>query len=107
MLMSHGTMFMTALILLAMVSSLHWPAVVQGGGGGERCIPPRCIFIDVDVEINIKPGEEDEDLPSINPYSHGKIPVAVLSTNTFDASMVDLDAIALVLLGAAPVGIGL
>ena len=32
MLTSHGKAFMTTLTLLGIVTSLHWPAVVQAGG---------------------------------------------------------------------------
>lgn len=37
----------------------------------------------LNVAIDIKPGE---DPPSINPKSHGKVPVAILSSPTFDAT---------------------
>ena len=40
----------------------------------------------IPVEIDIKPGSEPN---SINPRSRGKIPVAILTTDTFDASTVD------------------
>lgn len=37
------------------------------------------------VMIEINPGEKDDDPPSINPTSRGHIPVAILSSPTFDA----------------------
>jgi hypothetical protein len=50
----------------------------------------------VEVEIDIIPS-------SINPRSHGKIPVAVLTNETFDATMVDPGTVFLGLYLAAPV----
>ena len=38
----------------------------------------------VTVAIDVKPGDDD-DPPSINPTSHGKTPVAILSSPTFNA----------------------
>lgn len=79
MVMSHGKTFITVLALLGMVAFLHWPGVVQAGGAGEACVPPAAIpGIDcpIRVEVVIKPGEAP---PSINPRSHGVIPVAVLT----------------------------
>ena len=46
------------------------------------------------IDIDIKPGSETN---SINPSSRGLIPVAILTTDTFDASIVDLS---MVLFGA-------
>ncbi len=40
-------------------------------------------IVTITVAIDIKPGE---DPPSINPKSHGKTPVAILSSSTFDAT---------------------
>jgi hypothetical protein len=95
MLMSHGKTFMTVLTLVGMVTSLNWPAVVQAGGGGELCIIGQvCSGVEpITVEIEIKPGE---DLPSINPRSNGKLPVTVLSTETFDATTVVPETVVLV-----------
>jgi hypothetical protein len=88
MFMSHGKTFITVLTLLGMVASLHWPAMVQAGGGGTCCGGPPPQF--VDVVIVIKPGD---DRPSINPHSHGKIPVAVLGTRTFDVTTINPDTV--------------
>ncbi len=44
----------------------------------------------VDVTIDIKPGS---DVNSINPNKQGKIAVAILSTETFDASRVDTSTV--------------
>jgi len=41
---------------------------------------------EVAIAIDIKPGSDPN---SINPYSSGKIPVAVLTTDTFDAVQID------------------
>jgi len=54
------------------------------------------------VSIDIKPGE---DPPSINRRSHGKTPVALLSSSTFDATSADRSTV--VFAGASPLNIGL
>ena len=54
------------------------------------------------VSIDIKPGE---DPPSINRRSHGKTPVALLSSPTFDATSADRRTV--VFAGASPLNIGL
>ena len=54
------------------------------------------------VSIDIKPGE---DPPSINRRSHGKTPVALLSSPTFDATSADRSTV--VFAGASPLNIGL
>jgi hypothetical protein len=51
------------------------------------------------VEIDIKPGS---DLNSINLKSKGVVPVAVLSTNDFDASTIDPDTDTVLFAGAKP-----
>ena len=50
-----------------------------------KAIPPI-----TSVEIDIKPGSYPN---SINPKSKGKIPVAILTTDTFDAGTVDPDSV--------------
>ena len=60
-------------------ASTSFPAT---GGRGDIVIASAVH----DVVIDIKPGGTPN---SINPNSHGEIPVAVLTTNTFDASRVD------------------
>jgi hypothetical protein len=42
------------------------------------------------VEIDIKPGSDPN---SINPFSRGVIPVAILTTEDFDAVTVDADSV--------------
>ena len=54
------------------------------------------------VSIDIKPGEGP---PSINRQSHGKTPVALLSSPTFDATSADRRTV--VFAGASPLNIGL
>jgi PKD repeat protein len=82
----------------------YWP---EGGNiwqaPGRR--PDPCTWGDVTlcpcivcVTIDIKPGSCPN---SINPRSKGKIPVAILTTCDFDASMVDPDTV--VFLSASPV----
>lgn len=44
----------------------------------------------IEVEIDIKPGSFPN---SINPDSEGVIPVAILTTDDFDASIVDADTV--------------
>jgi hypothetical protein len=62
--------------------------------GGGTNVPTCCSALNdtwvltdangiITVAIDIKPGE---DPPSINPKSHGKIPVAILSSSTFDVT---------------------
>ncbi|MBN1861233.1 MAG: LamG domain-containing protein [Candidatus Thermoplasmatota archaeon] len=51
----------------------------------------------MDVSIDIKPGEYPN---MVNPFSLGKLPVAILTTQDFNASSVDPDSINF--LGAAP-----
>lgn len=46
--------------------------------------------ISIEVEIDIKPGSFPN---SINPDSEGVIPVAILTTDDFDASIVDPDTV--------------
>lgn len=57
----------------------------------------------IKVEIDIKPGS---DLNAINPDSQGVIPVAILTTEDFDASTVDPDSIMIAGRGVAVRGKG-
>ncbi len=57
----------------------HSGLIFEFGGGS---LPPSVI----EVEIDIKPGSFPN---SINPDSKGVIPVAILTTDTFDASIVE------------------
>jgi hypothetical protein len=54
----------------------------DGNGIGDVCDEPEVIFVDIDI----KPGSDPN---SINPNSRGVIPVAILTTNGFDATTVD------------------
>jgi len=56
------------------------------GGLGNRCFTPPSAFIDIDI----KPGSDPN---SINLKSKGIIPVAILSTNEFDAGQVNPDTV--------------
>ena len=56
------------------------------GTGNDYCTIKYGRSLTISVDIDIKPG----GIPnSINPKSKGVIPVAILSTDTFDASVVD------------------
>ena len=45
------------------------------------------------ITINIKPGRKGDDATPINPKSHGKIPVALLSSQDFNPLDVDVDSL--------------
>ena len=61
----------------------------------EKITPPPPV---IEVEIDIKPGSYPN---SINPKSKGNVPVAILTTDDFDAS--DVDPTTIVFLDAAPI----
>jgi hypothetical protein len=58
---------------------------------GELLLNPDPGTCGFDVDIDIKPGSDPN---SINPRSKGLIPVAILTTSTFDAWTVDPDTLA-------------
>ena len=57
------------------------------------------VYAGIDVEIDIKPGSDPN---SINPQSRGVIPVAILTTDTFDAAAVNCDTLVFGPGGASP-----
>src|SRR5215475_9344497 len=78
MLMNYSKTLVAVLAPLGIVASMGWFATVQAGGAGERRAP-------ITVTIAIEP---DEDPPCINP-TRGVIAVAILSTLTFHAVVVN------------------
>jgi hypothetical protein len=51
---------------------------------------PQELLLSIHVDIDIKPGSE---LNPVNPRPHGVIPVAILTTEDFDALTVDADSV--------------
>lgn len=74
------------------ITSTEWALLTL-----ERVAPPPSI---IEVEIDIKPGSWPN---SINPDSKGVIPVAILTTDDFDATTVDPDTVAFGPAGATAV----
>ena len=80
MLMNYRKTFVAVLVLLGIVASMGWFATVQAGGAGELRFP-------IQVTIAVKPGAV-KDPPRINP-GRGVIPVAIFSTCTLAAAIID------------------
>ncbi len=49
---------------------------------------------DIELQIDIKPGEDDDGPPPINPNSRGRTPIAILTTDEFDPiERLDVDSL--------------
>lgn len=74
----------------------------ENGGGGEGDPPPPTPD-ETEVQIDIKPGSFDN---AINLSAAGSLPMAILSSSTFDATTVDSETIKLAGAGVRVVGKG-
>ena len=77
-------------IVLNYAYSMNDNGMVVGNFGGARSGAFALVPIKIQVDIDIKPGSFPN---SINPRSKGRIPVAILTTDDFDASLVDASTI--------------
>ena len=77
------------------------PATGGGGGGGGGTDPPTDPPAELEVQIDIKPGNFEN---TINLGASGSIPVAVLSSSTFDATTLDMATLKLAGAGVRVVG---
>ena len=80
----------------------HWPRYFRQGGGvqsgsprnGDYQVIVKGVSVSssvVHVSIDVKPGSET--YAPLNPKSNGKVPVAILSTSSFDAMSVNPDTL--------------
>ena len=70
----------SVLLVFLIAAPVQANGVDNGDNGGEE----------VNVQIDIKPGS---DVNPINPNSNGVIPVAILTTDDFDATSVDPETV--------------
>jgi hypothetical protein len=66
------------------------PSFIRGAPNLPQITSIEFIEPSVEVTIDIKPGSDND---SINPKSHGVIPVAILTTKAFDATTVDVSTV--------------
>ncbi len=79
------------------------PATPTNNDGAIAFLDATVVFCgpaqEIDADIDIKPGSDPN---SINPFGAGNVPVAILGSDTFDATDVDETALAFGPAGAAP-----